>query len=68
MDDFDFPGFDCEPLRFTHCNCGNGYCEAHGTFHFPDATEALERERRADVHGGTRGGNRIIRKRLGGKD
>lgn len=65
MDDFDFPDF--EPVtRLPRCECGRGYCEAHGTWHLTDEEELLEVDRRYELQHGTRGGTRIIRKKLGG--
>ena len=52
-------------LQPTTCTCGCGWCSAHGTWHYADATEELEAERRANqTQHGTRGGRRAVRKNL----
>lgn len=47
------------------CRCGHGWCPAHGSDHYPDATELLEVERRQvtqEMHG-THGGRRVLRRK-----
>lgn len=53
------------PPTTCQCNCGNGWCELHGTFHFDTKTEMDDIDRRSDVtHRGTHGGHRVIRKQI----
>lgn len=33
----------------TPCRCGQGWCPAHGTFHFAAAVEAVDEQHRADA-------------------
>lgn len=68
MDDneFDFGGWLGQGNEApVQCLCGRGYCPAHGTYHFTDRTEQNEVERRLATQHGTRGGQRVIRKRIG---
>ncbi len=66
MDGFDWDGLLCESIREMVCQCGKGYCQQHGTHHMTDEYETLELDRRAaSTLQGTRGGQRVIRKKIG---
>jgi hypothetical protein len=50
------------------CNCGQGFCPFHGTFHFPEPVEIADEYRRETKERGTNGGRRVVRKKLKGGD
>jgi hypothetical protein len=52
-----------EPTSEVRCTCGQGFCQAHGTFHFSDSVEELDRYRRETKDRGTRGGRRVRKKK-----
>lgn len=61
---------DCLTLQsaMTPCHCGRGWCPAHGTDHMTDEEEFTEEARRIETDRGTRGGRRVVRRRMDRED